>query len=100
MSLDKLEYQRSIYSLLDFLGDVGGLNSILLEIGVSLGFFLASVLDNFLASKIFEARFTAFKTRVTDVQPFCQRDKKRNALISKAKQSIEKELDVVNFIRK
>ena len=56
MSLDKVEYSRSIYSLLDFLGDVGGLSSILLEIGLSLGFLFSPALDEFLASNIFPLR--------------------------------------------
>ena len=33
MSLDTKQYTRSVYSILDFLGDVGGLLSILLPIG-------------------------------------------------------------------
>ena len=61
MSLDKVEYARSVYSLLDFLGDVGGLSSILLEIGLSLGFLFSPVLDKFLATKIFKARSKEIK---------------------------------------
>ena len=36
MSLDHVFYSRSIYSILDLLGDVGGLYSILLDIGCAL----------------------------------------------------------------
>ena len=36
MSMDTKQYNRSVYSILDFLGDVGGLLSILLPIGGAL----------------------------------------------------------------
>ena len=100
MSLDKVEYSRSIYSLLDFLGDVGGLSSILLEIGLSLGFLFSPALDEFLASNIFKARSKEIKSHSKKGIPFCRRDKRKSALIQKANQAIEKELDVVSFIRK
>ena len=40
MSMDTKEFSRSVYSILDFLGDVGGLLSILLPIG---GIIVASI---------------------------------------------------------
>ena len=43
ISLDTKQYNRSVYSVLNFLGDVGGLFSILLPIG---GAFIA-LLDEF-----------------------------------------------------
>ena len=57
MSLNEVYYNRSIYSILDFLGDVGGLYSILLDFGSILvmipSFLFGSLLEKFLASKIF-----------------------------------------------
>ena len=57
MSLNEVSDNRSIYSILDFLGDVGGLYAMLLDFGsiiVSIPTFLfGSLLDKFLASKIF-----------------------------------------------
>ena len=57
MSLDTKQYTRSVYSILDFLGDVGGLLSILLPIG---GAFIALLdqlfdrtLDGYIISKVF-----------------------------------------------
>ena len=43
MSLDTKQYNRSVYSVLNFLGDVGGLFSILLPIGGA----LIALLDEF-----------------------------------------------------
>ena len=57
MSMDTKQYSRSVYSVLDFLGDVGGLLSILLPIG---GAFIALLdwlfdrtLDSYIITKIF-----------------------------------------------
>ena len=59
MSLDTIKFNRSIYNILDFLGDVGGLYSILCDICNILimvpGFFFGSLLQRFLKSKIFES---------------------------------------------
>ena len=57
MSLDTIQYTRSIYSILDLLGDVGGLYSILLDlceilVGIPALLF-GSVLQKFLAANIF-----------------------------------------------
>ena len=55
--MDTKQYNRSVYSILDFLGDVGGLLSILLPIG---GAFIALLdelfdrtLDNYIITKVF-----------------------------------------------
>ena len=58
MSLDTIQHTRSIYSILDLLGDVGGLYSILLDlceilVGIPTLLF-GSVLQKFLAANIFE----------------------------------------------
>ena len=60
MSMDTKSHSRSIYSFLDFLGDIGGLYAILLDSGniivKGLTFFLGSFLQSFLVSRIFEVR--------------------------------------------
>ena len=57
MSLDTKQYTRSVYSILDFLGDVGGLLSILLPIGGALIALLDQLfdrtLDSYIISKVF-----------------------------------------------
>ena len=57
MSLDEISHQRSIYSFLDFLGDVGGLYSILIDIGSIFlmlpAFAFGSGLHQFLMKNIF-----------------------------------------------
>ena len=41
MNQDTKQHNRSVYSILDFLGDVGGLSSILLSIGASVTQFIS-----------------------------------------------------------
>ena len=57
MSIDTKQYSRSVYSILNFLGDVGGLLSILLPIGSGFIALLDSLfertLDEFLIAKVF-----------------------------------------------
>ena len=57
MSLDTKQYTRSVYSILDFLGDVGGLLSILLPIGGAfislLDQFFDRTLESYIVSKVF-----------------------------------------------
>ena len=60
MSMDTKQYNRSIYSILDFLGDVGGLLSILLPIGGAIIALLDELfkrtLDNFIIESVFLRR--------------------------------------------
>ena len=60
MSLDTKQYSRSVYSILDFLGDVGGLLSILLPIGGAFISLLDELFDRTLDSYIVKKVF--FKT--------------------------------------
>ena len=57
MSLNKVHHSRSIYNALDLLGDVGGLYTILLDIGAiffsAISFLFGSPLGSFLKSNIF-----------------------------------------------
>ena len=52
MSMDTKQYNRSVYSIFDFLGDVGGLLSILLPIGGALIGLLDELFDRTLDSYI------------------------------------------------
>ena len=61
MSLDTKQYTRSVYSILDFLGDIGGLLSILLPIGGALIALLDQLFDRTLDSYIIKKVF--FETR-------------------------------------
>ena len=57
VSLDTKQYRRSVYSILDFLGDVGGLLSILLPIGgvivAILDYLFDQTLDDFIMKEVF-----------------------------------------------
>ena len=64
MSLDTKQYTRSVYSILDFLGDVGGLLSILLPIGGAFISLLDALFDRTLDSYIVKKVF--FKTELTE----------------------------------
>ena len=71
MSLDTKQYSRSVYSILDFLGDVGGLLSILLPIG---GAFIALIdelfsrtLDSYIITKVFFYRKKLKKPAKNDI---------------------------------
>ena len=68
MSLDKVKNIRSIYSTLDLLGDVGGLYSILLDVGkilvVVFTFFTGSSMDKYLKVNIFTQQARERKSSV------------------------------------
>ena len=65
--MDTKQYNRSIYSILDFLGDVGGLLSILLPIGGAiialLDELLKRTLDNFIIQNVFFQKKQTDKTQ-------------------------------------
>ena len=71
MSLDTVSYNRSIYSILDFLGDVGGLYSILLDIGSLFilihTYFFGSLMHEFLTIRIFNSK-TSNHTEKSDLK--------------------------------
>ena len=60
-SLDTKSYKRSVYSILDFLGDIGGLLSILLPIGGALIALLDELLDRTLDSYIIKKVFPDYR---------------------------------------
>ena len=108
MSLDLVAYSRSIYSILDFLGDVGGLYSILLDLGIILvtiqSFVFGSFLEKFLRLNIFK-RYSIMMKENNKVSKnrcsgLCLQDKSIRKFKKRAKLRIEKELDIVNFMKK
>ena len=70
MSLDEISHQRSIYSFLDFLGDVGGLYSILIDIGSIFlmlpAFAFGSGLHQFLMRNIFLTRKKEDSSKISE----------------------------------
>ena len=120
MSLDTQEHGRSIYSILDFLGDVGGLNSILLSIGqifiTAFSFIFGSALEKMLKTSVFEnknkkrpdeenkdqtlgAKIKEQTNFMSRLLKFCFCTKRRKSL-ALAMKKIQKELDVVTYIRR
>ena len=122
MSLDTQEHIRSVYSILDFLGDVGGLNSILLSIGqffmTAISFIFGSALEKMMKASIFENKNqkrpeedskdqasdtkTKINEQTTAIKRMlnfccCTKRRKSHALAMK---KIQKELDVVTYIRR
>ena len=81
MSLDTKTYSRSVYSILDFLGDVGGLLSILLPIGWALIALLDVLfnltLNSYIITKVFFDRKNSLKPEQNDIggEPIKQKKK-------------------------
>ena len=57
LSLDIIHHQRSVYNLLDLLGDVGGLFSMMLGLGNCLVMFVITITDETLYRYIQELVF-------------------------------------------
>ena len=80
MSLNTVSYSRSIYSVFDLLGDVGGLYSILLDIGAIIAMIPALVfgssLDIFLSSAIFNNKSIQNDGLGQKRRKFCLRNKR------------------------
>ena len=57
LSLDIIHHQRSVYNLLDLLGDVGGLFSMMLGLGNCLVMFVITITDETLCRYIQELVF-------------------------------------------
>ena len=80
MSLNTVTNSRSIYSVFDLLGDVGGLYSILLDIGAIIAMipalFFGSSLDRFLRSEIFNIKSSQYDETNHKLRKFCKRNKR------------------------
>ena len=112
-----IDHKREIYGILDLLGDVGGLSDALFPIGSILISLLHLIAGNpftsYLLNNIFEQDNSHKNVDLTVIQklnllqkrkPFkvkrlCCSRKSRMAL-DRGQRSIDKELDIVNFIRK
>ena len=73
MSMDQTLIERSGYTVLDVLSDVGGLQGILIS-GMSLILSLLNhkFLDNYLISKLFQFEASALKASQTEsIKEFC-----------------------------
>ena len=121
MSLDVVNNSRSIYNALDFLGDVGGLFSILVDFGKILisipVFILGTGANKFLTENLFKQSEDHSKTTLDDKpleaisarQPVhlnasssiwgC-RNSRYKRLTNAADDCISKELDIVTFLKK
>ena len=110
MSRNVQYHSRSIYSILDFLGDVGGLLGILEPIGgiiVSLfSLCFMSKMENFMMLNVFKSNKDNEKNVNANTQVgiknrfgMCLRDKHKKRK-ERASARFEKELDVVSFMRK
>ena len=54
MSLARMEYSRAVYTILDFLGDIGGLYGALEPICIwIIGYFMKNGIETFLMSDLF-----------------------------------------------
>ena len=109
MHPDIVEEQRQVYSFWDFIGDLGGLMDFLKLIGgilVSLYTALTgSGLDRFLAKNLFyvQKETNSGKLRRKHAKfSFCMRcrnDRRAIDLYKKANDRIQRELDLVRFLR-
>jgi hypothetical protein len=94
-NLDRGEYNRTIYSLFNFFGDVGGFFSVVWGFGFYLCLGVSvNTLNYQLLTTVYK---TAFKFNLRDFSP-CNKTKMRRAL-DRGLAKIDDELDVSNFIR-
>jgi len=114
-SIDATNHTRSIYSSLDFLGDVGGLFDMLrlvTQVFIQLLFTISgSGLDAFLLKAIFKESKGHHKSEISEIQArkpitvgwsLCcfSRRTKRYRMLQKGLHRIEKEQDFVGFVKK
>jgi hypothetical protein len=101
--LDSQANSRSIYTLLNWIGDIGGFAGVILLIGKFLyAYFSSNQLINFLFNSIFKrpAKVNLKTIIAGQLISFCKNGKSKTLrLRRKAVQRIEKELDIVYFIR-
>ena len=120
---NRIVYSRSVYTTLDWLGDVGGLLDALRLIGMFLcaiyTFIRGDLLTYFLLNKLFKKvrhrnrsnnETDTIKEKITDIQnrePFtlrskfcnCMRKRKEKRLLDKGIEKAFKELEVDRFIK-
>ena len=114
MGLDRIEHTRSIYTMWDFLGDVGGLFDMLRLLAEPLvkmfSVIFGSRLDRFLLAALFkkERRRNPNEDVLTHVKhrkPFkaslisCLNSKRDRNLYKTVEGKLHRELDIVSFLR-
>ena len=101
-SLDTQINERTIYSSLNWIGDVGGFMGVILSIG---GYFMKYFSTNFLLNYLYNSVYKPDKTLdiktaiVEQIRALFRFKSKLMQKRSKGIQRIERELDIVNFIR-
>ena len=112
MNYDQILIERTGYTIMDFLSDVGGLQGILISaVSVTLSILNHNYLDNYLVSKLYKSDSIALMASSTDsIREFCFsncmlrrlsccRKKRKQVAIEHARSSLEKEIDIVKLIR-
>ena len=108
-SLDVVSHQRSIYSVFDFLGDIGGLGEILQLIGSGITAILLTIsnisIDKKLVNLIFKHEHELTnQSNLVNNKNISRKSKftcwQERKLFKAANSQISKELDIVTFIRK
>ena len=117
MSLDQTLIERSGYTVLDLLSDVGGLQGILIyAISLLLSILNHNHLENYMASKLFREKSSGegsialtatdkwgiisfFTEKVLPRKMTCCHQSRRQIALKKARASLIKEVDVLKLIR-
>ena len=115
-SLDVIYYERSVYSVLDLLGDVGGLLAILLGLGDLLVFFFINftgeTLYKYIQEKLFLQQPWNLQTSAISSVQFINKvvisklkretcsNMHQRQLAQMAAKKIDKEIDIITFLRK
>ena len=108
MDLDLRVIQRSGYTVLDIMSDVGGLQSVLFS-GISLFLVMCSynAIDNYLVSRLYRLETEQdmsrrmcclFRCLPKRVKCGCFKSSKHNEMV-KARMTLNKEIDIVKLIR-
>lgn len=92
-SLDTIESVRTVYTLLNCLGDIGGLQGIIFPlIGYFIKIYSTNGLDSYIVENLFNPKDGEFKFGV------CQ-SKALNKIKEKGLQRAETQLDIIHFLR-
>ena len=112
MNMDRTLIERKAYTILDILSDLGGLQGILIS-GIS---FLLSILNynhlnSYLASQLFKSHQIAlvplstcdsvkgFCIRLLPAKLACCHKRRKQIVMEKAREALEKELDIIHIVR-
>ena len=113
MNLDQNLIERSGYTVVDILSDVGGLQGILISgIGFILSIFNHNYLENYLVFKLFKSKAVSLMTTQTEmIKEYClfnwllsklacccNKQRKWTAM-EKSREALSKETDIIRLIR-